>query len=445
MSLSWPAQATLSDGSAVAYYGLLVSGDGGDTWQALASRVTGTSHSVLAGALPFGNTRHYAVYAQNRQGDRDLPFATAVVRDVVVQTRTVTNTVTEFVEVPAPTPAPTPPPAAPPPAPLPLVAITPAGQPQVGQPLTATLVNATAFRWQWLRSAAGAPWQGIEGANGPAYTPTAQDAGSRLRVMVEHAGGIAGATTPSLAGTPPPSARAAGQGATVTITPAGQPQAGQPLEARLENATALRWQWLRSAWGGPWQGIEGADSAVYTPTEQDAGSRLQVIAEHPWGVAAAVTPSLAGTPPPEPEPGTTVAIAPAGQPLVGWPLTATLTGGEDPRWQWYRSGDGHWRSIDGASFDSYTPVNRDAGRQLLVLATYTWPGGEGEGLAGAVTGTLPGEPVEDNGLSETSARYDTDGDGAVGEAEVMAGVGDYYSGVLGYDDLMQLIADYFAG
>ena len=131
---------------------------------------------------------------------------------------------------------------------------------------------------------------------------------------------------------------------------------------------------------------------------QDAGSRLQVIAEHPWGVAAAVTPSLAGTPP--------------GQPLVGWPLTATLTGGEDPRWQWYRSGDGHLRSIDGASFDSYTPVDRDAGRQLLVLATYTWPGGEGEGLAGAVTGTLPGEPVEDNGLSETSARYDTDGDGA---------------------------------
>ena len=94
VTLSWPAQTTLTDGSAVTSYGLVVSGDGGATWRALASRIQGTPHSAPSGALPFGNTRHYAVFAQNRDGDRDLPFATAVVEDVVVRTNTVTRTET---------------------------------------------------------------------------------------------------------------------------------------------------------------------------------------------------------------------------------------------------------------------------------------------------------------------------------------------------------------
>ena len=431
VTLSWPAQTELTDGSAVAYYGLLVSGDGGNTWQALASRVTGTSHSAPVEALPYGNTRHYAVFAQNRDGDRDLPFATAKVEDVVVRTRTVTNTVTEFVEVPAPTPAPPPAPPAPPPVQLPLVAITPAGQPQVGQPLTATLVNATAFRWQWLRSAAGAPWQGIEGANGPAYTPTALDAGSRLRVMVEHAGGIAGATTPTLAGTPPPSARAAGQGATVTITPAGQPQADQPLVATFLNGANPRWQWYRSTAGAPWQGIEGANDTVYTPTEQDAGSRLRVIVEHEEGIVVATTPALAGTPP-EPESAATVTITPGGQPQVGQPLTATLTGGENPRWQWQRAaGNGPWQYIPGATEVVYTPTELDAGTRLGVVAEH-----EG-GFAVATTLTLAGTPPP-------AVRYDADGDGELSQDEALAATNDYYAGALDYDDLMNVLNAYFA-
>ena len=94
VTLSWPAQTTLTDGSPVTSYGLLVSGDGGATWQVLASRIRGTSHSAPSGALPFGNTRHYAVFALNQAGDQDLPFATAVVEDVVVRTNTVTRTET---------------------------------------------------------------------------------------------------------------------------------------------------------------------------------------------------------------------------------------------------------------------------------------------------------------------------------------------------------------
>ena len=298
VTLRWPAQTTLTDGSEVTHYGLLVSGDGGNTWRTLTSRVEGTSLSAPTGALPFGNTRHYAVYAQNRQGDRDLPFATAVVEDVVVRTNTVTRTETVEVEVEVIKEVLV---AAPPPQiSVPAVVITPLGQPQVGEELTARIQSAVPYRWLWLRSAAGGPWQIIEGATHPTYVPTEQDAGSRLQVVVQHSSGVTGAMTPPLAGTPPPAPRDAAA-ASVTIEPGGQPQVGTELTATLENGIYPTWQWQRSATGGLWLNIAGATGPAYTPTEQDAGRRLRVIAVYgrpggEYGVAGAVTPALAGQP-----------------------------------------------------------------------------------------------------------------------------------------------------
>ena len=88
------------------------------------------------------------------------------------------------------------------------VAIGPAGQPQVGQPLTATLTHSGGEpgnpRWQWQRSAAGGLWLNIAGATLPEYTPTEEDSGKRLRALATYTEpqgdqvGLAGAVTEAL-------------------------------------------------------------------------------------------------------------------------------------------------------------------------------------------------------------------------------------------------------
>lgn len=89
------------------------------------------------------------------------------------------------------------------------VSITPAGQPETGVELTATLTHGggtpTNPAWQWQRSATGGLWVNIDDATGSTYTPTDEDAGKRLRIIViygEPGGGygVAGAVTEAMAG-----------------------------------------------------------------------------------------------------------------------------------------------------------------------------------------------------------------------------------------------------
>ena len=90
------------------------------------------------------------------------------------------------------------------------VSITPDGQPQVGEELTATLTHyggePVEPAWLWQRSTSGGLWLNIAGATSTAYTPTEKDAGRRLRVIVTYGEpdgdgqGVAGAVTQALAG-----------------------------------------------------------------------------------------------------------------------------------------------------------------------------------------------------------------------------------------------------
>ena len=307
VTISWPEQTTLTDGSAVASYGLLVSGDGGASWRTLASRIQGTSHSAPAGPLPFGNTRHYAVYALNREGDRDLPFATAVVEDVVVRTNTVTRTETVV--------------------------------------QTETVVETVTV----------------------AEDPFAYFAEEEFtRTVAEN-------------------------------SPPGSP-VGAPVAVVRNSGNEVAYS------------LEGPDAALFT-IEQDTGQILvgegtlldyesdttsyavEVVADPSSGanVKTTVTISVVDVS----ETGF-VFIDPAGVPLVGFPLFASLmhTEGEPvgPRWQWQRSmPDGTWADIPGAIQDIYMPTELDAGRRLRALVVFGNPRGDGEGLAGAVTERLPGE------------------------------------------------------
>ena len=298
VTLSWPEQTELSDGSNVATYGLRVSADEGATWQLLADRIEGMEHSLPTGILPFGNTRHYAVYARNVFGKQDLPFAIAVVEDLVVRTNTVTRTETRVVTETV--------------SEAPFARFSPSE------------VERTIAENSPPGSAVGAPVSVIRSSgNRIAYSLEGEDAA--LFGIEEDTGQIlvgedtvldfeSDKTSYAVVVVADPSSGAnveasvtitvtdVAETATVSIAPAGQPQAGVELTATLTHGggepTAPVWQWQRSATGGLWLNIPDATGPAYTPTEQDAGRRLRVIVFYGepgggHGVAGAVTEALA--------------------------------------------------------------------------------------------------------------------------------------------------------
>ena len=205
--------------------------------------------------------------------------------------------------------------------------------------------------------------------------------------------------------------------------------------------------------------LEGADEALFR-IERDSGQILvgqwtlldyesdrtsysvEVVAEPSRGSRVRATVDIDVVDVAE---SASVTISPDGQPRVGEALTATLThgGGEpvEPRWQWYRSTPGGpWVAIEGADEPRYTPTERDAGARLRVIATYGEPDGGAEGVAGAVTQALAGEP-------DTSpvARSDANGDGRIDLSETLAAIAAYFRGELDHDDVMEVIGAYYAG
>ena len=89
--------------------------------------------------------------------------------------------------------------------------LLPLGEVAMGDPLVAALTHPSGqlrvLSWRWQRSADGAYWRVIEGADVGSYVPTAADACHLLRVIVSYQapdGGLelAGAATDRLPGTP---------------------------------------------------------------------------------------------------------------------------------------------------------------------------------------------------------------------------------------------------
>ena len=75
------------------------------------------------------------------------------------------------------------------------IALTPAGAPEVGTSITATLTDpdggVTGESWQWQRSSDdGLTWTDITGASSDSYTPTADDGGMVLRARVSYNDGF---------------------------------------------------------------------------------------------------------------------------------------------------------------------------------------------------------------------------------------------------------------
>jgi Protein of unknown function (DUF3344)/Ig domain of plant-specific actin-binding protein len=173
------------------------------------------------------------------------------------------------------------------------------GTATVGQALSANPGNwngtgPLTYAYQWQRcDANGANCVDIAGATGSTYTPSPADAGGTVRVVVTVTN-AAGTSTPvasapiAVAALPP-----VNTSAPVLSGPAAP---GQPLTANAgtwsDPGTAYSYQWQRcDANGANCANVPGANGATYTPTEQDAGSRLRVVVTATNDVGSAVAVS----------------------------------------------------------------------------------------------------------------------------------------------------------
>ena len=140
---------------------------------------------------------------------------------------------------------------------------------------------------------------------------------------------------------------------------------------------------------------------------------------------------------------------PAGQPVVGMQITATLS--EDPdgavtelTWQWAKAYamTGPFTDITGATSDSYTPGAGDVDMYLQVTASYTDPEGPGKSAVAVATSVVTDDSDNRHPIVK---RYDQDrpADG-IQIDELQDAINDYYNGVINLTQLQLVIDAYFA-
>lgn len=167
--------------------------------------------------------------------------------------------------------------------------------------------------------------------------------------------------------------------ATTPVTITGEPRVGRDLTATpptwSDPAARTTYQWMRSG-----SAIPGATNRVYTVQADDVAQRITVEA-----TGSTTLPPASGTSRSEPvtiaggtlQPDVPPSIT--GNPKVGALLTAKPGQWDgDPRftYQWYRGTGRSAAAINGATGDTYRPVDADRGRKLVVLVTATSDGYE---------------------------------------------------------------------
>jgi hypothetical protein len=231
---------------------------------------------------------------------------------------------------------------------------------------------------QWQRSPDGVNWHPVDGATAAEYTAAPVDVGSRLRVLVTatNAGGTATAVSQPTGVVEPAAPPSPLQPPLVT----GWRQEGELLSATTGtwtgSPTSFAYAWERSADGGAWTAIEGADGAAYLLGAADVGQLVRVVVtasnangpgtapSDPAGPIAAAAPPVNVAPP-----------AITGAPQYGIPLQAEPgTWANAPAafaYQWRRSSADElgWEDVEGAVGTTYVPGTADVGRRLLVVVT----------------------------------------------------------------------------
>jgi hypothetical protein len=266
------------------------------------------------------------------------------------------------------------------------------------------------FGFQWQRDE-GDGFAAIAGATGTSYTPTVDDLGFPLRVVVTATNAFGSATVTSVA---------TGNVATDLPRNVGAPGiAGTAKRTLTLTASAGTWtpagatltyQWQRDD-GDGFADISAATGATYVlaTADVDATIRVEVTATNVDGsttaVSAPTTAVAAATP------GTRIAPALTGGSRVGDTLMSTdgswSPAAESFAYQWQRRTAGTYTDIAGATTRSYTLVAADAGSTVRVKVTATNDEGTGVGYS-AATATVVAPPVPPSAIdAPTGTLQDT--------------------------------------
>ena len=285
------------------------------------------------------------------------------------------------------------------------------GTAQVGETLTADttdisdhdgLANAI-FVYQWLADDGE-----IDSATASTYTLVATDVGNAIKVRVsftDDAGNdeeLTSAGTAAVAAAPPlPNTPAIG-----LPTISGTAQVGETLTADttgisdgdgLYNAT-FAYQWLADD-----AEINGATASTYTLVATDEGNAIKVRvsftddAGSDEELTSAATGAVVAAPPPPNTPATGVPTI-SGTAQVGETLTADITSISDDDGLTNASFGYQWLAddveINGATANSYTLTDTEAGKTIKVLVSFTDDAGNDEELTSAATGAVAAAVVK---------------------------------------------------
>ena len=314
-------------------------------------------------------------------------------------------------------------------------------RPSVGTAITATLadddmVMEDTVMWQWASAdAMDGDFTNIDDATMYTYTPVEGDAGMYLKAMASYTDGY-GTDSAEM----------------VTETAVAQLAVnGEPAVELLEGVTSV----------GTYE-ASGADNVAWSLTGDDAGDfsinggqltfgtapdfenpadadmdnvyMVTVVATATVGTLMASQPVMVTVT--DMDEGGMVTVMPTSA-MVGTVLTATLDdpdGGQTaPTWQWASAGT----DIGGATSDTYTVADSDAGMSLMATATYD----DVHGSQTATSAAVMVSAADDR--PQAVQDYDTNDTAGIQIDEVFDAINDYFDDGLSIAELFEVIDAYF--
>ncbi|MDA0181890.1 S8 family serine peptidase [Solirubrobacter phytolaccae] len=236
--------------------------------------------------------------------------------------------------------------------------------------------NGNAYTYQWQRDGVN-----ILDATATAYTPTVDDVGKQLRVVVTATNPEGSATASSSPTIAVPSSLPANNARPVVT---GTASRGSQLSGTTGSWTGIgnlpSFQWQSSLDGVTWTSIQGATASSRVLATSDVGRyiRLLVTMTNPEGATTASsvqTAQVVATPPTNTARPVVTGTVQRAQTLVG--TLGTWTGNDNVYdYLWQRSSDGTtWTAIQGATRPAYDLTVADVGMQVRLLITASNPDG----------------------------------------------------------------------
>ena len=286
------------------------------------------------------------------------------------------------------------------------------GTVQVGETLTADVtgiadedgLDNVTFSYQWIRNDGNAD-EGIAGATGSSYTLTEDDKDKAITVTVSFTDAegnpetLTSDPTGEVAAAPAQNIQATG-----LPTISGTAQVGSTLTADTSGiadedgltTVSLSYQWMADD-----TNIQGATGSSYTLTEGDEGRAITVTVSFTdaEGNPETLTSDPTGEVAAKPNTQATGQPTISGTVRVGETLTADVTGIADEdgldnvtfSYQWMADDT----NIQDATGSTYTLTDRDEGKTIRVIVSFTDDANNEESLPSAATdavAALPGKP-----------------------------------------------------